>query len=171
MKVNSLGMAEYPDLPAGKYKIKAQAASYPACQSDFFIVNNDIATPATISMDAGAVVRFELSEQVKPLITAKMAYLICNVINPETQDSVPGTDIYHFGLPNEHLIFLYSKDAPKPVNSPLNLPAGRYEIKYRLYQSEYGYSETNTQPPLFTSTIQVELRKRETKTLTIAQSQ
>jgi protocatechuate 3,4-dioxygenase beta subunit len=171
MKVNSLGMAEYPDLPAGKYKIKAQAASYPACQSDFFIVNNDTATPATISMDAGAVVRFELSEQVKPLITAKMAYLICNIINLKTQDSVPRTDLYHFGLPNEHLIFLYSKDALKPVDSPLNLPAGRYEIQYRLYQSEYGYSETNTQPSLLTGTVQVELARRDTKTLTITKGQ
>jgi RNA polymerase sigma factor (sigma-70 family) len=171
MKVNSMGMAEYPDLPAGKYRIKALAVSYPACQSDFFIVNNDTATSATISMDAGAVVRFELSEQVKPLITTKIAYLLCQITNLDTQESVPGTDLYHFGLPNEHLIFLYSKDAPKPVDSPLNLPAGHYEIQYRLYQSEYGFSESNTQPPLQKGTLQVELAKRDTKTLTITQGQ
>jgi uncharacterized surface anchored protein len=171
MSANSRGMAEFKELPPGKYTIGAQASGYLMRQSDLFTVDNDTTTPAMVSMDAAAVVRFELSEQIKPQITAETAYLICQITNLDTQKSVPMDSIYDYGFEDRHLVWLKTGNVTGNLKPLLNLPPGRYEIQYRLYQDKSKLLSYKMQTPLLTGTFHIKLARRDTKTLTIAQGQ
>jgi RNA polymerase sigma factor (sigma-70 family) len=167
---NSEGMNDFTELPAGKYTVRSLAPGYLMCQSDFFQVNNDNITPAKIDLTAACIIQFELSNQIKSKITSKTAYLICQVTNLSTQTLVPVEDIYFYGL-EEHLVWLINPDDTAKLNSSLNLPPGQYKIRYSLYQDQGNFSSYKDHTPLFTGSFQVDLAKRDTKTLTIAQDQ
>jgi RNA polymerase sigma factor (sigma-70 family) len=172
MKTDDHGMAEFPELPPGKYFVRAQASGYLVCQSELLTVNNSNITPVTVYLTAVCAVRFELSEQMKSKITKNNAYLIFRVTDLVTQKLIPMDGIYALYFGENHLVWLKKESNTKDnVNALLTLPPGRYEIQYSLYQDNEKAISYRIQTPLLTGMVEVELAKRDTETLTITQNQ
>ncbi len=166
MATDEQGKAEYTNLPKGRYVVCGQAPGYlTTAKSDWLDVSDSVITPVTIALKPASIVWFELSEQIKQQITGETVYLRCRVTNLDTQESVPMVTLY--GEDDEHTVWLLPKGYAIQDKSEIDLPEGRYEIKYRLYQDRKGSLSYRVSPPLLEGTANVELNKGETKLITV----
>ena len=142
-----------------------KAVGYITAKSEWLDVSDNEPASTSVALTPASIVRFELSEQQKQRITEETAYLRCRVINLAAKESEP---VGPYGE-EEISILLSTNDAANYREPILTLPAGRYEIRYKLYQDKKGYMTYTSQTPLLTGTTQVELLKRETRVITISQ--
>ena len=170
MSTDEEGKAEYVDLPEGKYTVVVQTPGYLTAQSDWVSVNNDEVTSANVYLERSAVVRFELSAQVRRRITAETAYIRVSITDLDTGQGVPKpTSMYsYYREYDEHTLYLVRKDEPERINPAIDLPQGLYRIEYRLYQDKQGYMNT-TRPPLVEGEVSVELLKGKTTTIIVVE--
>ena len=112
-------------------------------------------------------VRFELSDQLKQRITADTVYLQCRVTNVDTNELVPM--LTYYSEQDEHMVWLAPEDISGYRQPTINLPEGRYQIEYRLYQDRKGSLSYKVNPPLLEGTVNVEIDKGETKLITVSE--
>ncbi len=165
MVTDDNGRAEYSALPDGNYVVGAIALGYLTGESEWVKVSDDEITPVTISLEPAAVVRFELDSELQKWITGEYIYLRCQVSNTKTGDILNSRR-----EDAEHMVWLTPEDASIYRQPVLNLPEGQYQIEYRLYQDKKGGRLSyKTSPPLLEGTVNVELKKRETKLITVSE--
>ena len=160
------GQAEYTNLPKGRYMVYGRTNGYLTANSEWLDVSDNKAASTSVALTPASIVRFELSEQQKQRITGEMVYLSCRIIDLSNKELEP---MNKFNVEGERKVFLSTVAAANKPEPTLILPAGRYEIRYQLYQDSQGFEADKAQTPLVTGTAQVELQKRETKAITISQ--
>jgi len=161
------GSIEYADLPRGKYLVFVQVPGYVAAESEWIDVNDSKIKALNIPLERAAIVRFEMSQQLKEKMTTGYVYLLCRITDIESNELLPQWNIY--GELEEHRFLLAPEELLKNRQPEINLPEGRYEIAYRLYQNERGYRPDFTKSPLFEGTVNVEITKGETLRVEVAQ--
>ena len=160
MSTNDQGKAECSDLPRGEYIVWVQTPGYLTTRIEGITVNDGVVTPVTVYLDRGAVVSFELSAQVRERITAARARFHCRITDLDTGELVPKPAPRYTGYRqyDEHTLYF----APTLTDPTINLPEGRYEIEYRLY--EITYTSTSA---LLEGVASVELLKGKTTTIIV----
>ena len=167
MVTDDHGNAEFSDLPNGRYAVWVRSTGYLTAASDLLNISDDKITPVTIYLEPAAVLRFELSQELKRRITADTIYLRCRVTNLDTQQLVPNLTFYRQN--DEHMVWLDSVDSPKVHQAVINLPQGSYDIEYRLYRTNKGEYSYKFLPPALEGTISVELQTGQTELITISE--
>jgi protocatechuate 3,4-dioxygenase beta subunit len=167
MITNDHGNAEFSDLPNGRYAVWVESPGYLTAASDLLNVSDGKITPVTVCLETAAMARFELSQELQNRITADTIYLRCRVTNLDTQQLIPNLTLYRQN--EEHMVWLASTDPAKYRQPVINLPQGRYDIEYHLYQDQRSGLSYNLQPQLLQGTISVELQTGQTELITISE--
>jgi len=168
MTTDEKGTAEFANMPVGKYIVSVEAPGYLTSQSEWIEVGDDASAPAIVCLERAGVARFEVSAEVRQLITAESAYICCEVKNCDTAESMPMVTSY--GQYDGHMIMLVGENIPDYYQPIINLPEGRYRIDYRLFHDRRGYTSYMTQLPLVEGSATVELIKGRTTTITTSKN-
>jgi hypothetical protein len=160
------GIVEYPNLPKGRYAVWVQMPGYLTKKSDWVNLSDGETRKVTVPVERAAIVNFEIPEELKKRINADTVYLRCQVTNISTNELVPMVSAY--GEDEEHTVWLLPEEYAAQRQNTINLPKGRYEIRYRLYQDRKGSLSYKLQSPLFEGTVNIALDKGETKFVTVS---
>lgn len=166
MVTDDRGIVEYPNLPKGKYAVWVQTPGYLTKKSDWVNLSDGGTRKVIVPVERAAIVNFEIAEELKKRINADTVYLRCQVTNISTNELVPMVSAY--GEDEEHTVWLLPEKYAAQRQNTINLPEGRYEIRYRLYQDRKGSLSYKLQSPLFEGTVNIALDKGETKTITMS---
>jgi len=155
------GKAKCSNLPPGEYIMWVQTTGYLMTRIEGISADDSEVTPVTIYMERGGVIRFEVSARVREMIAAARAILRCRITNLDTGQLVPKPVLKWTGYRryDEHS-FNFSPALTAPE---IDLPEGRYEIEYRLYDMAYA-----SRPALAEGVARVKLFRGKTSTILIA---
>jgi hypothetical protein len=170
MDTNEEGLAERMDLPKGRYIVAVQTPGYLAAESEWLDVDDAVDTPATVYLERAASITFELATDIRRKITAEMAYVRFRATNLENQQVLPNPTLTSNSPreDDEYTIFLLPARMSKRQPPAIDLPEGRYEIRYRLYQDPMGHVSYTVAAPILEGAEMVNLSKGRMTTITIS---
>ena len=122
----------YTGLPSGEYRVMAEAQGYLGASSDLIKLQSGQVEAGVVELSPAALARFSLSEELLELISTNHVNISCRVIDSQTQTLVK--KLSAVGQGERYSVDMEIDGATAVPLSMLSLPAGQYEIHYRIMQ-------------------------------------
>lgn len=132
MRVDKAGVSLFTGLPSGEYRVIAEAQGYLGASSDLVAVRSGQVKSVVVELSPGAQAHFSLSEDLLKLISTNHIDISCRVIDSQTQTLVK--KLSADGAGERYGVDMKIDGTTAVPLSMLSLPAGQYEIHYRIMQ-------------------------------------
>jgi hypothetical protein len=167
MLADENGRVAYPNLPKGRYIVNCEAPEYLIAESNWIELEDNQEEDVTVVLERAAIVRFEVSDELRKNYGHETLYVVCNVRNLDIGEKVNPSSMY--GLSDEHIVWLCSEKLPKDHQSVIKIPEGSYAIEYRLYSDKQGILSYRMKSPMSEKTVETHLVKTQEFIIDISQ--